>query len=80
MSDSDPDRALAQIHQRIDGLDHRIRNLEAVAAKQEAAIESISGTLKEIKSGITWIIQLVIGGFVAGAVAFVLGGGLNVAP
>ena len=78
MSETPTARALGQIHQRIDSHDHRIKQLEIVAARQEATIETIAATLKEIRSGITWIIQLVIGGIVAGGVAFILAGGLQV--
>jgi hypothetical protein len=40
--------------------------------------QNIERSLGEIQSGITWITRLVIGGIIAGAVAFILGGGLNV--
>lgn len=80
MTDSPTARALGQIHQRIDSHDHRLKTLEIASARQELAAQHIDERLSDIQSGITWITRLVIGGIIAGVVAFIMAGGLNVAP
>lgn len=69
---------LAQAHQRLELHEGRITKLEIHSAEAAVRSQTIERSLGEIQSGITWITRLVIGGIVAGAVAFVLSGGLNV--
>lgn len=73
-------RAFAQVHQRLDGHEHRLRNLEVDAAKAAVQSANIDDRLSEIQSGVTWLNRLVIGGIVGGIVAFIIAGGLNVSP
>lgn len=44
----------------------------------DARADHISASLDKIHAGQTWLIRLVIGGLVAGVIAFVIRGGLNV--
>lgn len=81
------DRRFGQVHQRLDSHEQRltakakrIGDLEQAAAAQEVMNQAVKEKLDRIQSGITWLIQLVVGGILAGAVAFVLAGGLNVGP
>ncbi|OHC43976.1 MAG: hypothetical protein A2092_11980 [Rhodobacteraceae bacterium GWE1_64_9] len=71
---------LAQAHQRLDAHENRLTKLEIHSAGEAVRSQNIERSLGEIQSGITWITRLVIGGIIAGAVAFVLSGGLNVSP
>lgn len=72
--------SIAQAHQRLDAHEGRITKLETHTAVEAVRSQHIQEALTSIQSGITWITRLVIGGIVAGAVAFVLSGGLNVGP
>lgn len=81
------DRRFGQVHQRLDSheqslalKERRIGALEQTAAAQEVVNGTFKEKLDRIQSGITWLIQLVVGGILAGVVAFVLAGGLNVGP
>jgi hypothetical protein len=69
---------LAQAHLRLDAHESRLTKLEIHSAGETVRSQNIERSLGEIQSGITWITRLVIGGIIAGAVAFILGGGLNV--
>lgn len=70
---------LAMTHRRLDAHDGRLGQLEVQAAAEKVRSRNIEESLAAIQSGITWITRLVIGGIVAGAIAFVVSGGLNVA-
>lgn len=67
-----------QAHQRLDAHERRITSLETHTAVAEERSKHIQASLSNIQSGITWIQRLVIGGIITAAVAFLLGGGLNV--
>jgi len=69
---------LVQAHARLDTHEGRLTKLEIHTAEAAVRSQNIERSLGEIQSGITWITRLVIGGIIAGAVAFVLSGGLNV--
>ena len=69
---------IARAHQRLDGHEARITKLEVHSAAETVRSQNIELSLGEIKSGITWITRLIIGGIVAGAVAFLISGGFNV--
>ena len=69
---------IAQAHQRLDTHESRLTKLEIHSAGETVRSQNIERSLGEIQSGITWITRLVIGGIIAGAVAFLMAGGLNV--
>ncbi len=79
MTDFSPhhEARLLQAHTRLDAHDGRLTKLEIHTAEAAVRAQNIERSLGEIQSGITWITRLVIGGIIAGAVAFVLSGGLN---
>lgn len=69
---------LAIAHRRLDAHDSRINKIEVSAAGEAVRSQNIEEALTEIKSGITWITRLVIGGIIAGIITFALAGGFNV--
>lgn len=69
---------IQRAHQRLDLHEVRLGKLETGAAAAEVRSTHIQESLGKIESGITWITRLVIGGIVAGAVAFIISGGLHV--
>lgn len=69
---------ILQAHRRLDAHDLRINGLEISQARETERSINIQKSLGEIQSGITWITRLVIGGIIAGAVTFMIAGGLNV--
>lgn len=71
---------IAHAHRRLDAHETRINRLEVTQAGEAVRAQNIERSLGEIQSGITWITRLVVGGIIAGAVAFALAGGFNVAP
>lgn len=68
--------ALAQ--RRLDQHEGRLTRLEVHTAEEKVVRQNIERSLAEIQSGISWITRLVVGGLVAGAIAFIVSGGLNV--
>lgn len=66
------------IQQRVSDLEKYRQTNEIADAKMEARVEAMNEKLSAISSNTTWIIRLVIGGILAGFVAFILKGGLNV--
>lgn len=69
---------LNQAHQRLDDHDGRLKSVEthvAVAAERDRHIQH---SLGKLESGQTWLIRLVIGGIVMGAIAFLMAGGFHV--
>lgn len=79
MTDASFDR-IAQAHQRLDAHDGRITRIETRVAVSEERGEHIKATLEEIKSGQTWITRLILAGFAAALIGFIVKGGLNVVP
>lgn len=80
---SDPTQTpdgLVQAHRRLDAHEIRLTRLETEAAVSQERQRQIQGSLSKIEGGITWITRLIIGGMIAGVVAFIISGGLNVAP
>ncbi len=77
MSDT-PNDQLLQVHRRLDAHDSRIVKLETQQAVAAAQAEHIQKSLEKIEGGIGWLIKLVIGGIIAGVVAFLIRGGFNV--
>lgn len=69
---------IAQAHRRLDTHETRLTKLEIHSAGETVRSQNIERSLGEIQSGITWITRLVIGGIIAGAVAFLISGGFNV--
>lgn len=69
-----------QAHQRLDKHDTRLTSLETHTAVATERAENIKKSLDKIESGQSWIIRLVLGGLIMGVIAFLLKGGLNVAP
>ena len=71
---------LDQAHKRLDEHDGRLKSVEthvAVAAERDRHIQH---SLSKLESGQSWLIRLVIGGLVMGAIGFALSGGFNVGP
>lgn len=67
-----------QAHKRLDEHDGRLKSVEthvAVAAERDRHIQT---SLGKLESGQTWLIRLVIGGIVMGAIAFLIAGGFSV--
>ena len=78
---------IAQAHQRLDGHDgrldghdSRIVRLETHSAVAAERAEHIQKSLDKLESGQSWLIRLVLGGLVMGAIAFLLAGGFHVSP
>lgn len=69
---------IAQAHRRLDAHEGRLTKLETSSAVATERLENFQRSLDKIDSGIGWLIKLVIGGIVAGALAFMMGGGFNV--
>lgn len=69
---------IQRAHQRLDSHAERLGKLETSAAAAEVRSTHIQESLGKIENGITWITRLVIGGIIAGAVAFIISGGLHV--
>ena len=83
---------LLQVHRRMDAQDsrtnahdtrlgahdERLRLLETQQAVAAADVTHIRASLDKIEGGQTWLIRLVIGGILAGVVAFMIRGGFNV--
>lgn len=78
MADTANHDPMLQVHRRLDSHAGRIRLLETQQAVSDARADHISASLDKIHAGQTWLIRLVIGGLVAGVIAFVIRGGLNV--
>lgn len=71
---------IASAHRRLDDHSTRIKDLELSAAGEAVRSRNIEKSLAEIQDGIKWVTRIVIGGIVAGALAFILQGGFNVGP
>lgn len=69
-----------QAHQRLDKHDARLTSLETHTAVASERAENIKKSLDKLENGQVWLIRLVLGGLVMGALAFMLKGGLNVVP
>ena len=69
---------IAQAHKRLDGQETRLTSLETRTAVAAEESRQIRADLSDIKGSLTWITRLVIGGILAGVVAFIISGGLNV--
>lgn len=69
---------IAQAHQRLDQHDTRLTKLETHTAVAAERAEHIQKSLDKLESGQSWLIRLVLGGIVMGALAFLISGGLNV--
>lgn len=69
---------LLQAHRRLDAHDSRIKALETQQAVAAERSEAIKEALGEIRGDQRWLIRLVIGGILAGVVAFLIRGGFNV--
>jgi len=67
-----------QAHRRLDAQEKRITSLETLTAVTAERNQNIRDDLNDIKGSLTWITRLVIGGIIAGAVAFLISGGFNV--
>ncbi len=78
MADTTHTDQLLQVHRRLDAHDGRIRMLETQQAVSDERAASIKISLDEIRDGQRWLIRLVIGGIVAGVIAFLIRGGFNV--
>lgn len=76
---------IAQAHRRLDAhearhskSEERLTGLEVSRATEAERSRNIEVSLADIKASITWVIRLVIGGLIAGAVTFALSGGFHV--
>lgn len=78
MADTTQHDQLLQVHRRLDVHDSRIVKLETRQAVAAERAENIQKSLEKIEGGIGWLIRLVIGGILAGIVAFLIRGGFNV--
>lgn len=67
-----------QAHQRLDEHDNRLKSVETHVAVSAERDRHIQNSLGKLESGQTWLIRLVIGGIVMGAIAFLIAGGFNV--
>lgn len=72
------DHRLKSQEGRLDGHDGRIRQLETQQAVADERAAHIKNSLDEIRDGQRWLIRLVIGGILAGIVAFLIRGGFHV--
>ncbi|PTV94034.1 hemolysin XhlA [Rhodobacter aestuarii] len=69
--------SLNRAHLRLDGHEERIRKIELDGATMAEWRNNTTDKLDSIRSSITWLIRLIIGGLVAAAITFVVSGGLN---
>jgi hypothetical protein len=69
---------IAEAHRRLSDHDGRIGALERDNAVFAERMNTVISSLAEIKSTITWLNRLVLGGILMAAVGFVISGGLNV--
>ena len=69
---------IAQAHQRLDQHDIRLTKLETHTAVAAERAEHIQKSLDKLENGQSWLIRLVLGGIVMGALAFLISGGMNV--
>lgn len=65
------------VQQRITDLEKWRQTNEIADAKMETRVEAMNEKLTSISANTTWIIRLVIGGIIAGVIAFMLKGGFN---
>ncbi|WP_051419670.1 hemolysin XhlA family protein [Paracoccus pantotrophus] len=78
MADTAQHDPLLQVHRRLDAHDSRIQTLETRQAVAAVEAENIQKSLAKIEGGIGWLLKLVIGGIIAGVVAFLIRGGFHV--
>ncbi len=78
MSDVTHHDPLLQVHRRLDAHDNRIQSLETRQAVAAVEAENIQKSLAKIEGGIGWLLKLVIGGLLAGVLAFLIRGGFHV--
>lgn len=71
---------LAQAHRRLDAHEGRITRVETRMAVSEERYDHIRASLDKIENGQTWITRLILAGFAAALIGFVVKGGLNVVP
>ncbi len=69
--------SVERAHKRIDAHEERIRKIEIDGATMTEWRQSTTETLKSIRSGISWLITLILGGLLAAVIKFVISGGLN---
>jgi len=69
--------SIERAHKRIDRHEERIQRIELDGATMAEWRKNTTETLKSIRSGITWLITLIMGGLLAAAIKFVISGGLN---
>ncbi|MFB2531016.1 hemolysin XhlA family protein [Paracoccus sp. p3-h83] len=72
-----PNDQLLQVHRRLDVHDSRIVKLETQQAVAAERAENIQRSLQKIEDNLGWLIKLVIGGILAGVVAFLIRGGFH---
>ncbi|MEJ5019327.1 hemolysin XhlA family protein [Ochrobactrum vermis] len=65
------------IQQRVSDLEKYRQTNEIADAKMETRVEAMNEKLSAISSNTTWIIRLVIGGFLLAIIAFIVSGGLK---
>lgn len=70
--------SMLQVHRRLDAHDSRIKTLETQQAVAAERSETIKQALDEIRGDQRWLIRLVVGGILAGVVAFLIRGGFHV--
>lgn len=61
------------------GLEQRLSTLETAKAVEEVHYTNLNTRLGSIESTLTWLVRLIIGALVMALLAFIFGGGLNVA-
>lgn len=72
-------RQRQDVHERrLDSHEIRLTKLEIHTAGETVRSQNIETSLAKIEGGVTWITRLVIGGILAGFLAFIISGGLNV--
>lgn len=69
--------SIERAHKRIDGHEERIRKIEIDGATMAEWRKGTTDALDSIRSGITWLTRLVLGGIAAAVITFIISGGLN---
>jgi len=69
--------SLERAHARIDGHDKRIHQLELNEAGMAEWRANTTDKLDGIQSGITWVLRIILGGFIVAAISFIVAGGMN---
>ena len=64
--------------QRLANVEKDVNDLKTRVAVAESSIKEIKADVSDIKGNTTWILRILVGGLVGGAIAFIISGGMAV--